>query len=161
MRNFLKDLFDYDHSIGALRWKVTRCNRVLQGSMAGSKGENGYICIRIGGKTYRAHRLIWIMFNGDIPEGMQIDHINGIRDDNRLENLRRVTQNINMQNQRRAMSSNKSTGLLGVNKRPSGKFRATIFLNGKHHHIGYFFTSEDAHQAYLSVKREFHSGCTI
>ncbi|MEJ1844217.1 HNH endonuclease signature motif containing protein, partial [Escherichia coli] len=52
------------------------------GKVAGLLESNGYIRIRINGIKWLAHRIVWVMFNGDIPEGMEIDHINGIRHDN-------------------------------------------------------------------------------
>ena len=62
--------------------------------------DEGYIRIRINHVEYRAHRIIWTMFNGEIPEGLLIDHINGIKSDNRLENLRLATRQQNNANRR-------------------------------------------------------------
>lgn len=61
-------------------------------------GNKGYLYVSINGKHTLKHRFIWSAFYGEIPEGMQIDHINTVRDDNRLENLRLVTDKQNKNN---------------------------------------------------------------
>lgn len=63
----------------------------------GTPSATGYMRIRIGEKFDYIHRLVWEHVNGPIPKGMHIDHINGVRDDNRIENLRLVTPKENMQ----------------------------------------------------------------
>ncbi|NNR90766.1 HNH endonuclease [Escherichia coli] len=83
------------------------------GKVAGLLESNGYIRIRINGIKWLAHRIVWVMFNGDIPEGMEIDHINGIRHDNRIENLRLVKKSANQRN-RIKLSKNNSSGISGV-----------------------------------------------
>lgn len=72
-------------------------NTITQKCLAGSY-RNGYLRANINKKTYSIHILVWNTFVGEIPPGMVLDHINGIRDDNRLENLRCVTQSENMHN---------------------------------------------------------------
>jgi hypothetical protein len=89
----------------------------------------------------------------------EIDHRNGIHDDNRWENLRDGTKSYNLQNQRKAHRNNK-IGLLGVGKKRDG-FQARIHLNGKTRYLGSFPTPELAYAAYLEAKRELHPGCTI
>ena len=68
------------------------------GNVIGTKKLNGYITVTLNGKQLLAHRIVWKAFNGEIPEGMEIDHINTIRDDNRLENLRLVSSSENKRN---------------------------------------------------------------
>jgi len=92
------------------------------------------------------------------PEG-QIDHINGVRDDNRLSNLRAVSKTENMWNQRKAHPANK-LGVMGV-RREYNMFQARISINGKTIWLGSFNTAELAHEAYLKAKRELHTTCTI
>ena len=95
-----------------------------------------------------------------MPSG-DLDHINGIRDDNRLENLRDNGRNSNAQNERKARSNNKSTGLLGAYKRCKTAFRAIIHVNGSPLHLGTYKTAQEAHDVYVLAKRKYHAGCTI
>lgn len=109
---------------------------------------------------FLAHRIAWIIMNGQIPDGLEIDHINGVTDDNRIANLRCVTRKVNMQNLRKP-NRNSVSGLLGAFPSKGGKWVAAICVNGKQRRIGTFATKEDAHQAYVIKKREVHEGCTI
>lgn len=120
--------------------------------------ETGHVSIAIAGKEYKAHRLAWLYVYGSLPD-MVVDHINGNPLDNRICNLRQVSQQENTQNQRKA-KSNSLSGLLGVNSKPE-RHRARICVDGKNVHLGYFKTKEEAHQAYLVAKRKLHKGCTI
>jgi hypothetical protein len=117
--------------------------------------------ISIDGKYQLAHRLAWMMVTGSEPND-DIDHVNGIRSDNRFANLRTATRGENMQNERAARSSNKSSGLLGVSwSKAAGKWAAGIKLNGKKRHLGLFTDQQAAHEAYLVAKRDLHPFCTI
>lgn len=95
-QNEIREWFEYRD--GRLYWKVNKSKKTKIGQQAGSATDRGYRQIRINSKQYKEHRIIWIYFNGDIPDGMQIDHINMIRNDNRIENLRVVFQSINRLN---------------------------------------------------------------
>jgi HNH endonuclease len=150
----LKELLAYNESTGNFTWRVKRKGRKLDG-FAGSKTVMGYISIGIDGVDYFAHRLAWMYVHGAWPIN-HIDHINGIRSDNRIANLRDCTPSINMQNQRKAKSSSK-TGLLGASPH-HGKFIARITVNKKHLHLGLFVTAEEAHAAYIAAKEKFHVG---
>lgn len=154
----VRELLDYDATLGALRWKVNISN-VANGSIAGTRnGVRGYRQIRVDGRIVMEHRLVWFHVNGAWPVG-EIDHINGIHHDNRIENLRDVSAGVNMQNLRSPRSINK-IGLLGVTQ-VGKRFRATIRLNRVAKHIGTFDTPELAHQAYINEKRRIHIGCTL
>ena len=83
----LKELLDYNPETGLFTWNVY--NNIKNKTTAGTFND-GYIQIKIKQKIYQAHRLAWLYVYGEWPKG-QIDHINGIRDDNRIENLRDVT----------------------------------------------------------------------
>lgn len=156
----LRELLRYNPKTGHLFWKGSPARCVKAGSLAGNiQRSNGYRYICVGGRSIRAHRIAWAIFYGAWPADT-IDHINGIRDDNRIENLRNVTRTENAQNERKARVSNKSTGLLGA-YRVGNKFRAIIHVDGKPKDLGRFDSAEDAHTAYLLAKRRFHAGCTI
>lgn len=107
----LKSLLTYDPETGVFM----RGNRI-----AGGLDRFGYWRIRIKGKLYKAHRLAWLYTYGYWPKG-DIDHINGARRDNRLDNLREATRSQNNQNNHRAvgvyMHRNKWRAIITVNKR--------------------------------------------
>jgi hypothetical protein len=107
-------------------------------------------------KPRRAHRLAWLYVHGHLPFG-SIDHINGIRSDNRLCNIRIATKSENNQNLKKAQKNNKSTGLLGAfyNKR-ANCFISQIVINRKQIFVGRFKTKEYAHNAYIQAKRNLH-----
>jgi hypothetical protein len=146
-------LVDYDPIVGVFKSKVSK--RVV-----GAKSSIGYIYIRINNIPTLAHRLAFLLMTGEIPAF--VDHINGVRDDNRWGNLRAASVHINQQNLQRAQKNSKS-GLLGVmyHKSHTPPWSARIYYDGKPHHLGYFKQPEDAHLRYLEEKRRVHPGCTI
>lgn len=157
----VRELLSYDPETGYLRWRVSRGNPVKAGDMAGSLMKAGHLQMNIDGGRYLVHRVIWLYVYGEWPQHL-IDHIDGNPTNNRISNLRDAPRQINQQNQRRARSDNKSTGLLGAyyNKRARRHF-SSIGLNGRAVHLGYFDTAQEAHEAYLTAKRRLHEGCTI
>lgn len=157
----LKQLFNYDPDTGIFTFKLKTARCVKVGKIAGSLENDGYLRIAISGERYHAHRMAFIYMNCELSNTYQVDHINGIRIDNRISNLRLATIAENSQNQRNPSSRTK-TGFLGVSwKEHAKKFLARIVLDGKYIHIGYFVTAEEAHEAYLKAKRELHPFCTI
>jgi len=158
----LKNALEYDSNTGVFVRLISGRGRNSRiGDVAGMVDKDGYIRISILGKKYQAHRLAWLYVYGKWPD-MHIDHINGVREDNRIENLRDVDMTTNIQNLKKAMISNKSCGLLGVSFDANRKkFRAQIKYEGRKISIGMFDSPEDAHQAYLVKKRQLHEGCTI
>lgn len=159
---YVKRRLHYNPMTGIFTWaSVIRNSKVKVGDVAGSLHVCGYRIIRIASDTGTpAHRLAWFYMTGCWPSKF-IDHINGIRDDNRWINLREADYFINAQNQR-APSRNNKTGFLGVSYVANrNKFAASIRANGKYKTIGYYQTAQLAHNAYLEAKRELHEGCTI
>lgn len=139
------ELFDY-HS-GKLLWKVKPNNRVRKGSEAGYLHHDGYVVVRVNKVLNSAHRIIWEMHNGPIPKGMEIDHVNRNRIDNRIENLRLATRRQNSCN----LSTNPS-GVPGVYWcKQQGRWRARIFVNGKNIHLGLFKNINDAAKARMNA----------
>jgi hypothetical protein len=107
---------------------------------------------------YLEHRVIWLWVTGEWPlHG--IDHIDGVKDNNRWANLRDVSPSVNSQNTKRAKAGS-STGLLGVTRMGS-RFQAKIMTRGKMAYLGTFATGQLAHEAYLAAKRELHEGNTL
>ena len=141
-----KEVFDYED--GQLTWKSSPAKHIKVGDIAGTKHRDGYIQIRFKGKSYKAHRLIWILHNDAIPNDLQIDHINGVKDDNHIDNLRLVTPQENMWNLTKAKG-------YSWNKDVS-KFQARIRISGILKALGYFTNEEDARQAYLNAKAKYH-----
>lgn len=141
----VRQLFDYDN--GYLYWKVRAGRNVKPGQRVGPLASNHYVHVTIKGLKYKAHRIIWIWHNGPIKPHIQIDHINGIKDDNRIENLRPVTLQENAFNIK---------SVKGYYKTASGKWVATIFYNGKSHHIGTYKTEALAKAARERKKNELH-----
>lgn len=153
----LIELIEYDRDTGVFLWKYS-VGRCKAGSEAGSLHGKGYVRIQAFGKNILAHRLAWLFVHGALPSG-QIDHINGIKSDNRIINLRNVTATINSQNMHRSRVTSKS-GFLGVESH-RGKWRARIRVNGKKVSLGTMATPQEAHAAYIEAKRHLHPGCSI
>lgn len=120
--------------------------------MAGSQTEPTAISLRVDGRRFLAHRIIWLLAYGEWPPGF-IDHADGNPHNNRLANLRIATFSQNAANKRAV--ANSSSGLKGVTwHKRAGKWQAAVKLNGKNHHIGLFLTPEEAHTAYMRKARE-------
>jgi hypothetical protein len=158
--DYLKNNYLYDKETG--RFIVLKSRGFFDGKdgknigkPAGWQQKNGYLRMSIKGKFYQAHRLVWLLFNGDMPKNY-IDHINGQKNDNRIENLRDVTQQENTQNIKTARKNNKS-GYLGVTKNKN-LYQASIWVNGNNKKIGLYKTGIEAHQAYLKEKSILHEG---
>lgn len=147
----------YDPETGLFTWlKRPRMTRTAkEGDRAGSISSSGYVVITICGVKYMAHRLAWFVTYGAWP-AEQIDHINGVRNDNRIANLRDVSHTVNVQN-RRTGGRNSKTGLLGVSPSKKG-YAATISANGKQKFLGRFKTPEEASAVYIEAKRRLHLG---
>ncbi len=150
----------YNPLTGLFTWSYGR-RGVKAGSVAGSLTRDGYLQIKINHRVYSAHRLAMFLANGKWPIG-EVDHIDGNRLNNALANLRDVSRSVNSQNQRKAQSDNKSSGLLGVTwNKQHKKWQSKIMVNKVYHHVGLFDCSEVAHAAYIEKKRQLHVGCTI
>jgi hypothetical protein len=107
---------------------------------------DGYCQVRFNGIIVLYHVIIWILSTGnDIPEGMQIDHINGNRLDSRMENMRLVTSRQNNQN-RKIHREGQLVGCCFDKSR--GKYRAQINIGEKHVFLGYYKTEQETHEAY-------------
>ena len=129
----VRRIFDYRED-GVLIWNDPKSRSVKNGDIAGSFKKDGYCQINYKGKLYRRCRLIWLWHNGYIPENY-IDHINRNRSDDRIENLREVTQRCNLRNKEN--KSDNSSGVKGVYyQKSSGKWMARITIDSKDFYIG-------------------------
>lgn len=159
----LRSLVDYNPETGEFIRKVTVSGPARAGSVArGCIARNGYRYIGFDGGVYLAHRCAWLHVHGEWPDGM-IDHVNGVRTDNRLANLRVVDHVLNGQNQRTCKRTSTTSSLLGVSRMCGGKdrFRARIYVGKKEVFLGVFDTEHEAHRAYIEAKRRLHPGCAI
>jgi hypothetical protein len=160
----LAEKLDYNPDTGELTWKKLRDSTRI-GQKAKALDVAGYIQVNISGNVYKGHRVAWAIHYGRWPVGM-IDHINGQRSDNRIENLRECDHQTNCQNMRNGSCKN-STGFLGVyieHAYPEGhpkRYRAKIQINRKQIHLGGHATPQLAHEAYVQAKRKIHRGCAI
>ena len=139
-------LLDYNPATGNLYWRVSKNNRIKVGDKAGSLTEDGYWKVMIHRKKYYAHRLIWFIMHGCFPSG-QIDHINGNRLDNRIENLRDSTNGQNQANKfKRPNCSSKYKGVFFDKK--TNNWKASITVKRKRIHLGTYDTEKDAALGY-------------
>jgi hypothetical protein len=143
----LREALAYDPETGVFTWRIRASKNTHIGEIAGCpRPKMGYIRISLDGGMYYAHRLAWGYVYGVWPAG-QIDHINGVRTDNRICNLRDVTSSVNNHNSTRKAANR--AGYTGVRMTPKGRYVATICRR----HIGVFDTPDQAHAAYLAAKR--------
>ena len=130
----LLSLFDYRD--GVLYWKSPTSTKINVGDKAGSFCNTLKYChIRINNHKYRLHRIIWKMFKGYDP--VELDHINRIKHDNRIENLREVTGSQNLYN--RGASKNTASGVKGVSfDSASKKWRVRIYVEKTQLYLGLY-----------------------
>ena len=150
MDESVKQILSYNPVSGKFNWLVSVGKRSVVGQEAGSINDEGYVYIQVSGKRYSGHRLAWFFVTGEVPTG-QIDHINGVRDDNRFSNLRDVSQRENCGNRVRPNTMN-TTGFLGVTLF-RGEYLAQVTVNGCRHRKS-FSSAELAHQWYKEMKSQ-------
>lgn len=161
---YAKEHLDYDPETGWLTWKRLKeynrhdrqFNTKFAGKRAGTIDIHGYRQLKLNKKVYYAHRIIWLWWTGEWPKE-QIDHINGIPDDNRISNLRDVTHFKNQQNRTKPNKNNKS-GHIGIDYcKRENKWRARFMVEGKVNNLGLFSSLESAKLAYESAKNNYDS----
>jgi hypothetical protein len=149
----LHELLSYNAETGVFRWRVDKW-RAKKGSIAGVvKAGDGSHQIKIDQRGYLAHRLAWLYVHGYWPSN-DIDHINGIRDDNRIANLREATRRENLQNTRRRRTNKWGKGVTHVSRQ---SWQARIRVGSARLHLGPFDTpDEEAHRAYCEAAVAYH-----
>ena len=157
-QEFLKSILDYDPATGVFTWRrrsdvPKEFNTRYLGKTAGSvswKQQYSRIQIQLHGQKFMAHRLAWLYTTGDWPAD-QIDHKDGDAQNNRFSNLRLATPS---QNQANSHCTN-TLGIKGVYKHHS-KYESRITKDRKNYWLGTFYTTEEAHVAYMEAARELH-----
>jgi hypothetical protein len=154
----LRALLRYEPETGKLFWRPRRAelfktdnaskiwnSRFPDTEAFTTPDKNGYLRGTLYGKPFASHRVIWAMCLGEWPDG-QIDHVNGIPNDNRIENLRLVN---NLQNHKnRKLHRTNTSGVMGVTwYKRHAKWHAWIVVSGKRVHLGYFGAIEEAIKA--------------
>lgn len=146
----LKNVLSYDPETGIFTWLIRPRQRVCS-NVAGAMSM-GYRLIGIQQQRYRAHRLAWFYMTGEWPT-VEVDHINGLKDDNRWANLRLADKQKNQANSK--IRVNNRSGFKGVFRfKGRRKFTARITVNYKTIWLGNFDSAEEAHEAYVTASKE-------
>lgn len=141
----LKDEISYNPNTGLFHWKKTKSGRSKK--EAGYIANDGYKLIMINAILYQAHRLAWFYINGTMPPKRSLDHINRIRSDNRIKNLRPCLEYQNGHNKR--LPSNNSSGLKGIRFKKN-RWEVSCMVNNKRKYLGRYEKKSDAINAYNS-----------
>ena len=161
--DYLRSCFAYDPETGLLIWKprpkehfsvhgYTMFNSRCAGKQAGWKTPLGYRQVSLDNTVYLVHRIIWASYHGEWPVN-SIDHINGRKDDNRIVNLRDVTDAVNHRNQiRRTNNSSGSTGIVWHKR--NKKWQAQLTTGGRNHYLGSYDDINDAIAARQRANQE-------
>lgn len=161
----ISEVLKYDPDTGSFEWKprpremfrslheFVRWNNRYAGKPTGNKHYSGYVHLIFLGRRFAAHRVAWLFLYGQWPEG-EIDHVNGIRSDNRGTNLRDVDRSGNQRNASRRTDN--TSGVVGVvwSKRAS-KWASRINIYGQRKNLGFFDQLEDAVAARKAAEREY------
>lgn len=151
----LKSILDYDCETGIFTWKIKPRAALHIGDIAGSVSKDGYIKIIYKKKLYIAHRLAWLYVYGEYPK-KEIDHINRIKNDNRLCNLRDVEPHINCQNKNKRIDN--TSGYTGVYwSKENKKWKVQYTFNKVKKHLGTFDNLEIAVKVYQAEKLKYEA----
>ena len=140
------ELFIYCEETGSLKWRKT-------GKNAGYISKNdGYVTVMYMGKNYKAHRIAWLIKHGYWPN--QVDHIDHVRHNNKISNLRNVCQTENSRNM--SLRNSNTSGHVGVCwHKAAKKWMAYIHISGKFKSLGLFLQIEDAINARISASKNY------
>lgn len=157
--DYLHKRLGYEPSTGKLFWRdCEEMPKKWRTRWAGKEAftalsSHGYRQGDIDHVRFKAHRVIWALHTGEWPAD-QIDHINGVRDDNHIINLRVVTRQENGRN--KSMLRNNTSGVCGVDwNKAKGKWRARIKIDGRFKHLGYFTAIDAAAAARAEASRRY------
>lgn len=151
--NYCNDYFNYNPITGIITWKRKAAQRVTIGDEAGAKLKIGYRHLSAQGKLYYSHRIAFLMSWGFLPKF--IDHANGVKDDNRLCNLREATSTNNSHNT--GVKKGNKSGYKGVYlDSKKDKWRSQIRHNGKRKHLGTFRCKHEAAKSWNKAALKYH-----
>lgn len=145
-RERLQEMLSVDVSTGEMRWRKS-AGRAKAGSLAGRISVHGYREVQVDKVLMPAHTVIWFFATGEWQP--LIDHINGVRDDNRIENLRPASAADNARNR----TNWRHRKLLGAFETSTGKYQAAITADGVRFNLGLYATEEEAHGAYVHARK--------
>jgi hypothetical protein len=149
----LRTLFECDESTGIFTRLITTAPNAKIGSCPGNIDRDGYLYFSIGKRKFKSHRLVWLYFNGEWPNG-EIDHIDGNPSNNALSNLRVTDRYGNTRNCK--ISALNTSGFKGVSKLSESKWGAYFKKNKKMRWLGTFTSAEAAYNAYCeNAKAEY------
>lgn len=150
----LKELLHYNPDTGIFTWLTSRANKINKGDIAGGINKQGYIRLKINNIEYKAHRLVWLYMTGEMPKEF-IDHINGVKTDNRWCNLREATNAEN--NRNTGLPPTNTSGYKGISlNKKTNRWIAQASIGNKNKYIGSFGTPEEAANAYKEYVRLIH-----
>lgn len=148
----LKEILDYDPTTGIFVWATEKRYGLKAGYPAGTQNEQGYIDIQIDKIKHKAHRLAWLYCYGEFPK-KNIDHINKIRDDNAIQNLREANHSENGQN--RSINKSNTSGFRNVSYvKNYKKWCCSLRLRGKVVYRSYFDSAEEASKTVEQKRKE-------
>ena len=149
-----QEWFYCDFSTGTLFWKKSS-KSITKDAVAGTIKSHGYRIVNFKRKSYPVHRIIWLLHSGVDPYPYFIDHINGVKHDNRVENLRLATPAQNTRNQK--LHPLNTSGHKGVSYiKRTGKWDARIKKDYVQYCLGVYSTKEEAYAAYCEAARRLH-----
>jgi len=150
----LREIVDYDPLTGQFTWKKRLMYKAPVGSRAGTLTKLGYVHLKVGGTQLGGGRAAWAYVHGEWPPA-EIDHINCVKNDNRISNLRCANRSEN--NCNKGARKDCSSGIKGVAwHKPSQGWVAFITKNKKRRHLGTFDSSAAAKAARDAAARELH-----
>lgn len=152
----LKELLSYDPVTGIFIRKISRQGHAKTGQKAGTPTPMGYIAIGVDGKRYMAHRLAWLYMEGYIPDSsVGLDHIDRVKNNNKFNNLRMVSQSCNLKNA--SLSSKNTSGIKGVSwSKSKGKWESYIKVNYKRKYLGRYDELIDAAKARWEAEKKYN-----
>ena len=125
--SLINQLLNYDPATGVFTWKISKGTSKI-GDVAGTKNKKGYLIIKINYSNYKAHRLAYYIVTGDQP--LEVDHKNGLPNDNRISNLRAADKKLNSNNQKKHKRN--TSGITGVSwHKQSNNWQSQYYVNGK------------------------------